>query len=168
VLRSLYFVLSSLCVLRVLCGEKKRLVRSYNNKRKTARRASFRTSGRWCFVLVGAAASGRRTAIVLVGQNHFVQIGRDRDLVVFEVGQPGAFAADRVGQQGENIAQRDRNDVLAVRRFGDRAVRFALGTVIHAKLASGHETFPYVGGVVEQPAGSMLHCRSGVPGVRSL
>ena len=41
---------------------------------------------------------------MLVGQNHFVEVGRDADFVGGEITQPGAAAVHGVGQKRQNLA----------------------------------------------------------------
>src|SRR5262245_34310051 len=70
-------------------------------------------------------ASGRRAAKVLVGQQHFVEVGRDGDLVVFEVAEPGAAAVDGIGQQRQNLGGGNGHAVLTrlvLRECGSRGV----------------------------------------------
>ena len=50
---------------------------------------------------------------MLVGQDHFVEVGRDGDFVVGEIAQPGAAAVDGVGQQRQHIGQRDGDGLQA-------------------------------------------------------
>jgi len=86
----------------------------------------------------GRRQSSRRPAKVLIRQNHFVKIAGDRDFVVLEVLQPSAAAFDRVGQQMQNIAQRDGNRLSCDARLAERG-GFVLRTVIHAQISLSHE-----------------------------
>ena len=64
---------------------------------------------------------GAWTEVMLVGQDHFVEIGRDGDFVVGEIAEPGAAAVDGVGQEGQHFGQRDgdglRRAVVRARRW---------------------------------------------------
>ena len=75
---------------------------------------------------------------MLIGQNDFVKIGRDRYLVVFEITQPGPLAPNGLGQQGKNLAKLNRHGFLLSFDFGQGSTSFVLGTVVNSKLVSCH------------------------------
>lgn len=77
---------------------------------------------------------------MLIGEDDFVEVGRDFDLFVGEVIQPGSLAADGVGQQGEDFAGRYgdhvRLDVVLERFVGHATGVFR--TVVNPQMSSCH------------------------------
>ena len=75
--------------------------------------------------------------MVLVGEDDFVEVGGDSNLVVSEVGEPSAAAVDRVGQKGKDFAQGERHHGRGrvVRRRGSGR-GFGFWTVIDLEAAS--------------------------------
>ena len=69
---------------------------------------------------------------MLVCQNDFMQVGRDGDIVVFEVFDPGAVILDCVGQSAKYLAcrNRDRLGLMGNLGRGDLSRGFVLGTVV--------------------------------------
>src|SRR5436190_7028998 len=92
---------------------------------------------------------------MLISEDHFVEIARNRDFVLLEVLEPSAFAAHGIGQEMHDFAEGYRH---GVRRFGRGTVDgFRLGSVVNSQLASGHETCPYVRDFVLNGTRNRIH-----------
>ena len=102
-------------------------------------RRSSEASRRCTFSRTGATK-------MLIGEQHFVQIGGDGDVVVFEICKPGSLGIHGVGQQMHDIAQGERHAVTRSRCLFGKLGTFITGAVINAKLASCHRWFPYLRG----------------------
>jgi hypothetical protein len=73
---------------------------------------------------------------MLIGQDDLVKVRRDRDLVLFEVPQPGPFATNGVGQHRKDFAQRNTHRING---FGvPGTIERILGSVINSQARSLH------------------------------
>src|SRR5689334_8570564 len=97
-----------------------------------------------CSELVSVSRSCRRAAMVLIRQDHFIQVAGDRDLIIVKIAQPGALTAKSIGQQRKNLAQGHRNRILAVLGLVQSGASVGLRSVIHPQLGSSHKTYPFV------------------------
>lgn len=82
--------------------------------------------------------------MMLIRQDHFVEVARDRDLIIVKIAQPGALAAESVSQQGQDFAQGHRDRVLAVLGLVQSGASIGLWTVVNPQMGSSHKTYPFV------------------------
>src|SRR5215469_5215262 len=97
-------------------------------RRETRRKADF------------AQQLRRRTSAVLISENDLVEVGRDGQLVVSEIPQPGPLAAHGLGQERKNLPDPHAHCVFWRGSFGGRG---ALWSVIDTQAASSHSSLPY-------------------------
>lgn len=91
-----------------LPGEKEHCPDGWGQVKKNNRPASTKTQAGWLGSLPAEsrlAVSSRWATVMLIGQQHLVQIGRDGDFVIGEVAKPGSVALNCVGEQRKNLFQ---------------------------------------------------------------
>ena len=91
-----------------------------------------------------SCASGRRAAVVLVGQ---ITSYRSVEIVIWSSSKsPSQVRSLRTASANSGRISPSGTDTvsLAVLGFADRGAGVALGTVVHSQLASSHGTLPYV------------------------